>query len=121
MKGAHFVKVVRAVRLRLVDTNHDALDLVPARPLHVARVLVDPPDVLPHLGLDRLEEERVDWVQRVGEDELGPREDAELVAEVVEAVDAGFFVGGLVDAAAPDAELGIADCVSRVGSEGGRR
>ena len=99
------VQIVRPIRLRLVDTGHNSLDLVPASPLNVARVLVDPSDVLPHLGLDRLQEEGVDGVQRVREDELGPGEDAQLVTGAVEVIPAGELVRRLVDTATPDAKL----------------
>ena len=80
------------VRQRGVHGDDDALDLVPASPLRIARVVVDPPDVLAHLWLDALEEEVVDRVQRVREDELRPREDAQLVAHRVEVVSARQLV-----------------------------
>lgn len=96
---------MRAIGQRLVHSDHDPLDLVPARPLRVARVAVDAPHVLAHLGRDRREQPVVDGIQRVGEDELGPREDAELVARRVEVVPARELVRRLVDPTAPHAQL----------------
>ena len=88
--------------------QRDPLILIPPRPLHITRVPVHPPHILPDLRFQCIEEPGVDRVQGVGEDELRPGEDAELIAEGVEVVDAAGDEGGrgLVGAAAPDAELG---------------
>ena len=68
------------VRLRLVDTDYNAFDLVPSRPLHVARVLVDTTHILPNLRFNRSEQEVVDGIEGVGEDQLGPRKNTKFVA-----------------------------------------
>ncbi len=66
---------------------------------------VDPPNVLSDLRLDALKNEVVDRVQRVREDELRPREDAQLVARRIEVVPARQLVRRLVDPPAPNAQL----------------
>ena len=77
---------------RRVHREDDPLDLVPARPLRVARVAVDTPDVLCDLGRDGRKQPAVDRVERVGEDELGPGENPKLVARRVEVVPARELV-----------------------------
>lgn len=94
-----------SIRLRLINPDDDALDLISASPLHVAGVLVDSSHVLPHLRFDRLQEKRVDWVESVGEDEFRPGEDAQLVASRVEVIAARKFVRGLVRSTSPDTQL----------------
>ncbi len=59
------------------------------------RVVGEPGDLLPRLGLDLAAQRLLLGVGRAGEQEVLPDEQAELVAQVVEVV-------GLVDAAAPD-------------------
>ena len=48
----HFVEIMRAVSLRLIDTDDNTLDLVSASPLDVAGVLIDPPNILTNLRID---------------------------------------------------------------------
>ena len=66
---------------------------------------VDSPDVLRDFGRDGRQQPAIDWVERVGEDELGPGEDAELVAERVKVVSARELVRWVIDATAPKAKL----------------
>ena len=66
---------------------------------------IHPAHVLSHFGLDRLQQEIVKWVQSVREDELGPREDSQLIAGSVEVVSSGKLIGWLIDTATPDTEL----------------
>ena len=92
LRHTHLVQIMRPVGQALVHSDDNPIDLVPARPLRIARVAVDPPDVLRDLGRDGREQPAVDWVERVGEDELGPSEDTELVARCVEVVPARELV-----------------------------
>jgi hypothetical protein len=46
-------------------------------------MLIDPPDVLPNLWLDVLQNPVVHGIISIAEDELGPCEDAQLIAEAV--------------------------------------
>ena len=93
------------IRQRVVHADHNTLDLIPPSPLRIARMAIDPPHVLPNLRLNTLEDEVIDRVQCVGEDELRPREDAQLVARRVKVVPARECVRRLVDAPTPNAEL----------------
>ena len=81
--------VNQSTRIYLED---NPFDLVPTRPLCVAWVMIDPSHVLPHFGGNAVQEEVVDGIQRVREDELRPREDAQLVAHRVEVVPARQLV-----------------------------
>lgn len=71
---------------------NDAFDLVPARPLCIAGVTVGSSDVLANLRSDIIKHEVIDWIYVVGEDELGPREDAKFVTRLVEVVDTGLLI-----------------------------
>ena len=66
---------------------------------------VSPSDVLADFWSDVVEHEVVDWIYVIGEDELRPREDAQLIAHLIEIVDAGLLVRRLVDATSPDSKL----------------
>lgn len=90
--GTYLVEIMGSICLGLVDPDDNSLNLVPTRPLHVARMLIDPPDVLPHFRVHGIQDEGIDRVQRVGEDEFGPSEDPELVTCSVEVVPASQFV-----------------------------
>ena len=104
---SYLIKEVDSRRIveRLVHTNNDPLDFIPSRPLRVARMFVDSPDILPDLWINPLQEEVVHGVQVVREDELRPREDPQLVARRVEVVPARQFVRRLVYPSAPHAQL----------------
>ncbi len=65
----------------LVHETNENFDLVPAGPLRIAWMSVDPADVLPDLGLDCIQVEFVDGIKRIREDELRPREDAKFIAD----------------------------------------
>lgn len=52
--------------------GNDTLDLVPACPLCIARMLVDSPNILTDFRLDRFQQKVIDGVQRVRKDELRP-------------------------------------------------
>ena len=45
------------------------------------------------------------YLERVGEDKLGPGKDAQLVAHGVEVVAASKLVRGLIDASSPNSQL----------------
>ena len=62
-------------------------------------------DVLADLWSDVVEHEVIDWIYVIGEDELRPRKDAQLVTYLVEIVDTGLLVRRLVDATSPDSKL----------------
>ena len=66
---------------------------------------VDSANILPHLGLDGLQEEVVNGVKCIGEDELRPRKDAQFVADRIEVVPASKLIRGLVYSSSPDPEL----------------
>lgn len=79
--STHLVQVVSSVGIRVVNPNNNVLDLVAARPLDVARVLVDAPDVLAYFWGDRFEQEVIQGIRCVAEDHLGPCKDTELIAK----------------------------------------
>lgn len=90
---------------RGIDAFDDAFNLISSCPLCIAGVPVGPSYVLLNLRCNRVEKKPVDGIDVIGEDELRPREDAELVAGLVEIVDAGFFVRWLINPSSPDSQL----------------
>lgn len=68
-------------------------------------MLVDSPDILAHLRLDRFEQEIIDGVEGIRENKFRPRKDTKFVARRIEVVTTCEFVGRLVDTTSPDAKL----------------
>lgn len=88
----HLVRVMCTVWERDIHLFDDTFNLVPARPLRIAGVTVSSSDVLAYLRSDIVKHEVIDRIYIVGEDELGPREDAEFVTRLVEVIDSRLFV-----------------------------
>ena len=68
------------ISLGLVNADDNPFNLVSTRPLGIARVFIDPSNVLPNLWFNAGQDEIVDGVKSVGEYQLGPRQDSQLVA-----------------------------------------
>ena len=62
-------------------------------------------DVLADFWSDVVEHEVIDWIYVIGEYELRPREDAQLITHLIEIVDAGLLVRRLVNATSPNSKL----------------
>ena len=105
MVSTHLIQEVLAGGNRFVHDGDDLFDLVPARPLRVTGMTIDSSHILAHFLFDACQQEVAEPIERVREDELRPREDAQLVAGGVEVVSACQDVGWLVDASSPDSQL----------------
>ena len=106
VRTTYFIHVVcRIRRPDLIQKTDEDLNFVSPRPLCITRMLIDPPDVLSHFGHNRVNQEVVQGVEGVGEDELRPRENAQLVANGIELIAASQLVRGLVGSSTPDAQL----------------
>jgi hypothetical protein len=66
----HLIDVIRVI-LSGPEVGYK-LPLIPCRPLCIAWVPVDSANVLPHLGLNRLQEPRIGGIEVITEGELRP-------------------------------------------------
>ena len=62
-------------------------------------------DVLADFWSDVVEHEVIDRIYVIGEDELRPRKDAQLITHLIEIVDTGLLVRRLVYATSPNSKL----------------
>ena len=62
-------------------------------------------NVLADLWSDVVEHEVIDWIYVIGEDELRPRKDAQLITHLIEIVDTGLLVRRLVNTTSPNSKL----------------
>lgn len=58
------------IRQAVICCSDDTFYLITTRPLRITWMPIDPPDVLPDLWFNRLQQKVVDRIERVGENEL---------------------------------------------------
>ena len=105
IESTYFVQIVRSVSNWNVHLFYNSLNLIASSPLCVAWMAISSSDVLADFRSDVVEHEVIDWIYVIGEYELRPRKDAQLITHLIEIVDAGLLVGRLVDATPPDSKL----------------
>ena len=73
--NTHIIKVICPIRKWDVDILHNALNLIASGPFRQTRMTIDSSDVLSDFNLDIFQQKIVDWIEGIGENELGPGED----------------------------------------------